>query len=301
MSRPILTGLAWFPFEVGTFAHMGVRKLRVKYGPLGEIVYIRLLTHIYQNGYFIKENLKDIAFAICEEVGSKWAKPEKILDIILYCFEVELFANIFVDDEVMTSKDIQENFVLATRKRKVKPEKYCLLSNENIKDLQKEGDILTPATPVVDQINPVNDPINPVNDPITQREKRRPQPQNPRPDINLIPERDNDQTKSLSEKTIKTLEDFKKAFKKVKINVSTIPTFVNFNELITAYSESPQFLQDLPFSFAINHYDKVISGSYKLAGGNGADINQKSTKVIAREYTAAELSGLFDDLDQVDI
>ena len=56
MARPIKKGLSYFPFDVDIFKEVKIRILMANYGANGVLLYIYLLTAVYNNGYYIKCN-----------------------------------------------------------------------------------------------------------------------------------------------------------------------------------------------------------------------------------------------------
>ena len=132
MARPIKKGLDYFPFDVDFFADRKIRALKGKYGNDGVIIYIYLLTLIYnENGYYMRAD-DDLNYVLSDTFG---ASDEKIGQIVNFLLERSLFNDIlFKSDKVLTSRSIQLRFQEAKKgaKREIEVDKrfWILTKNE---------------------------------------------------------------------------------------------------------------------------------------------------------------------------
>ncbi|MET7253437.1 DUF4373 domain-containing protein [Dyadobacter fermentans] len=131
MARPSKTGLDYFPFDVDFFQDIKVRKL-IKYQGCRAIpVYTFLLCRVYQGGYYLKWD-EDLPFVISEATGYD---EEYVNQVINSCTDIGLFsADLFRQNQILTSKGIQERYktVTALTKRKEVISEYSLINSEEI-------------------------------------------------------------------------------------------------------------------------------------------------------------------------
>lgn len=303
-------GFPWFKFYVATFDDVLITKLGIQFGPLGFEVYARIMSAISKNGYYIKANLEGLSEKLCKDIGSRWCQPKKVLTIILYCAQIGIFNSDLIDDMVITSKAIQEDYVVAAKRRKTQLEEYSLLSTDEIKTIlsredERESDVSLQKNNNVATNNAIVVAEMPIYATTNAREKN--QNKNLRPIViqERIPVNDQaaSQTASLSNSNNKTLEDFKKAFPKIDTATAlTIPSYVDWSKLIDAVKESPQWLQGWPLKKTLKHYQKAISGEYRLLGSSFyKNEPKKPDKIKGREYTPEELNGLYDNLEDIEI
>ena len=117
MARPFKQGLQYFPLDVNIFEDEKIQDLNLAFGYFGEIIYIRLLSMIYANGYFLEKSITSLAKTLVKSIGANWApNPIDIEEVIVYCGKVGLFNNDLLKDDVITSKSIQKQFILSTRR-----------------------------------------------------------------------------------------------------------------------------------------------------------------------------------------
>lgn len=171
MARPFKKGIQYFPLDVNIFDDDKMQDLNYQAGPLGEIVYIRILTLIYANGYYLECDIETLARILHKQIGQVWLKLEKIRELIHACLEVRLFDKRLAAQGVMTSVAIQKQFILSTKRRmKAEVDQYCLLDCKTLLDLQ--GFLTTPKGPDRVNSNGVIAYKNQVNvDNNTQKEK----------------------------------------------------------------------------------------------------------------------------------
>jgi len=118
MARAYNQGLEYFPIDVHIFRDKKLESLNHHRGPLAEIVYIRLLAMIYENGYYLEKPIQDIAYSLQKEMGANWVKVDKVLSLIHACVEAGLFDEELSRQDVITSIAIQKQFLMSTKRRR---------------------------------------------------------------------------------------------------------------------------------------------------------------------------------------
>lgn len=115
MARPQKIGLDYFPLDVDFFEDEKILAISGEFAVKGEIIALRLLCEIYQNGYFVKwsELLKNkmarlggLSAGLIEEV---------VIKLVKYGFFDE---SLFCEHKVLTSHGIQKRFFEAVKRRK---------------------------------------------------------------------------------------------------------------------------------------------------------------------------------------
>ena len=136
MARPFKQGLEYFPWDVRAFDDSKLKSLSYQYGPYGTTIYIRILTLVYGEGYYLEIPLQELAILLHQQIGPHWIKVDKILEIIHGCVELRLFERALFLQGVITSVSIQKQFILSTRRRKnIQNDKYWLLDSETMEQL----------------------------------------------------------------------------------------------------------------------------------------------------------------------
>ena len=134
MSRPQKDKLEYFPFDVDIFEDDKLFDVQNEYGPLGEIIYIRLLCLIYKNGYYYKfETLDKLASLLVRSIGSKWVRDKKtVVQVIPFLAKCNLFSSELMQENVLTSASIQKRYLKATERRQSLNNKpYWLLEEKD--------------------------------------------------------------------------------------------------------------------------------------------------------------------------
>lgn len=133
MARPRKKGLDYFPLDVDIFEDDKLFDVQNDYGPLGEIIYIRLLCLVYKHGYFYRfESIDKLAAMMIRSVGNRWAKDKKtVKEVILYLAKINLFSAELMQRNVITSRSIQERYLTAVERRQSKIEEYSLLEDND--------------------------------------------------------------------------------------------------------------------------------------------------------------------------
>ena len=130
MARPTKKGLDYFPFDVGFFEDIKIKRLKWGYGTDGICLYLYLLTQIYSEGYYIvikneEDFYDDINDTLLIEEG-------KARQIIKYCSDRSMIVEIIPGGigspkaqnvpvqrvKVLTAAGIQIRYAEAMKKRK---------------------------------------------------------------------------------------------------------------------------------------------------------------------------------------
>lgn len=137
MARPFIEGLKYFPFDVDIFDDAKMMDMNLSYGILGEMVYLRLLTFIYKQGYYLEMSVDLAAKMLIRSMGNAWVPDmDKIIEVIYRAADVGLFNKRLMDQGVFTSFGIQKQFILATKRRKIQTNrKHWLLDDKTMVEL----------------------------------------------------------------------------------------------------------------------------------------------------------------------
>ncbi|MDR4968402.1 MAG: DUF4373 domain-containing protein [Acholeplasmataceae bacterium] len=137
MARPFKLGLQYFPLDINFFEDEKITDLNLMYGVMGEMVYIRLLTMIYAHGYYLEMTTEQAAKALIKSIGNAWAPSVNDIErIILRAGANGLFDKELLQMGVFTSKAIQRQFTLSTRRRRgIAHQKYWLLDQHTMLEL----------------------------------------------------------------------------------------------------------------------------------------------------------------------
>jgi len=131
MPRKRNQGLEYFPLDVNVFEDPKLEALHYRFGPIGVMVYIHILVLVYKNGYYIEMSLDELTLAIHRRIGPKWIKFQRVYDMILGCAKQSLIHQDLMLQGVITSKSIQEQFIMSTQKRhNIDTDKYWLLDQQ---------------------------------------------------------------------------------------------------------------------------------------------------------------------------
>lgn len=163
MARPIKEGLDYFPLDVDIDQDDKVAIIEAQHGIVGFGIVIKLLMHIYKNGYYYQWTEKEqLLFARRVNVDIK-----EVGDVIGDCMRWGMFdESMFSAYQVLTSKGIQKRYLEATKRRtRVEVAKeLLLLSEDDIKDY---------SNIVIVNINSVNADIYPQRKVKERKEEKR--------------------------------------------------------------------------------------------------------------------------------
>ncbi len=140
--------LDWFPVDTRILEDPKVRKLVHKYRVEGYGLFIHVLSRIYLNGYFIKDDLDSFALDIAYDLGYNDTEEHIALvkEVIEYMMKINLLDSFSYEyHSVFTSKAIQIQFVKSTLRRVPRDKPYWLLTAEEEADARtymknREGD-----------------------------------------------------------------------------------------------------------------------------------------------------------------
>lgn len=131
MARPTKKGLDYFPLDVNFLSDIKVRRIVKACGSESVHILIALLAYIYRDdGYHVRWN-DDIAFLVADEVG---AKEGSVVEVKTKALQVNFFdKDLFDKYQILTSKGIQDRYILATKERKevILEEDYLLTKEVN--------------------------------------------------------------------------------------------------------------------------------------------------------------------------
>ncbi len=116
MARSKQIGLTYFPFDVDFFENEKIEALSGEFGIKGEITVIKLFCEIYKNGYYLEWNDLQKMKLLKRLPGINVTLLQQILNRLLKwgIFNEE----IFLQYSVITSKNIQKQFINSTKRRK---------------------------------------------------------------------------------------------------------------------------------------------------------------------------------------
>lgn len=169
MGRPKKNGLDYFPLDVNIFRDIRVRRLKRKCGDNATLVYIALLTLIYNEGYYLTID-SDTAFALSEDVGYS---EDDINAIIATCVRLGLFSEeMYTTHGILTSAAIQSRYVFIKDNDHSRITKYRLISEGSpTADDPQKSRVFRGKTPVSPPKTPVSDGKTPINPPKSAQSK----------------------------------------------------------------------------------------------------------------------------------
>lgn len=154
MGRPYKQGLDFFPMSCTLDDK--TKMIQAQFGLKGVAVVAKLLQKIYgERGYYCDWN-DDILFLFTLEQGLTCDSRELISDIVRACIKRNIFSEDMFDKHgILTSKDIQEKYLIATAKREqiLLKSEYLLLSDAK----NRENVVITGVS---DGRNSINDGRN---------------------------------------------------------------------------------------------------------------------------------------------
>ncbi len=122
-------GLDYFSLDTDIIQHIKIRRLTRTHGALGFSTFIVLLVMTYQKGQSLQfDSIDDLVFAIAECLHASDEKVREVLDFIV---ELNLIDSDLFNKGYISSKGIQERYVLATKRRKIRLQDKNRLLDEN--------------------------------------------------------------------------------------------------------------------------------------------------------------------------
>ena len=282
-------GIDFFPFPSSNTTALQLFETKCKLR--GVAIYLKLLQKIfYEEGYFYKIS-NDIILLINKEFG---VNDDIVLDVINECLTRGLFdKSMYEKYNILTSDDIQKDYLNAVRKRKyieIK-EEYRLPFACNF--FKKAEEIEKTAEDLLKMAEEMNK-----GEESKVKESKV---------INV--EEGNNLLHSTNEQDFPTLIDkFKNATNKYVGDVKVIPIGVNIDLLIEKVNNS-DFLKNAPnftLKQCLKNYDKIIAGVYDNDSNRNRNLfKNNSAKPTAehhtneRTYTTEELNSFFTNIDDI--
>lgn len=139
MARPFKKGLSYFPLDVKLFENPKIQELIVDCGFLGVVVYIRILTLVYQEGYYLETTVESLAKVIFKDIkGKNLTKVDRVIEVIYRIAQLGLLERTLVAKGIITSSSIEKQWLISTTRRKnIDKSKYWLLTAEEEQEALK--------------------------------------------------------------------------------------------------------------------------------------------------------------------
>ena len=139
MARPFKKGLSYFPLDVKFFDNPKIQELIMEVGYLGIVVYLRILTLVYQEGYYLEISVQSLARLIFRDIrGQNLTKVDRVIEVIYRIAECELIDSNLVAKGIITSSSIEKQWLISTaRRRNIDKSKYWLLTQEEEQEALK--------------------------------------------------------------------------------------------------------------------------------------------------------------------
>ncbi|MBI9010457.1 MAG: DUF4373 domain-containing protein [Tenericutes bacterium] len=136
MARPIKKGLSYFPLDVGVFKDKRITKIERKFGVYGSSIFLRILTMVYEHGYYLEMTEEDLITELIYQIGVSKISYQRVRNVILMCCELGILDEPLFRQGVITSDGIQKQFIrVAKRRKEVDISKYWLLDSATMEDL----------------------------------------------------------------------------------------------------------------------------------------------------------------------
>ncbi len=173
MGRHLKVGLDFFPLDLDFYEDDKITDLVLRNDTVAELIYLRLLVYVYKHGYYVLSTPEKLAVIIRRQlIGRHIPSPEFLLKMIRDIGEVGLIDKALMEQGVITSKGIQKQFILSTKRRKDRDiSKYWLLNDFEMAELRVFLTTLENSENV--NINNISADINPINDNINQQKEKK--------------------------------------------------------------------------------------------------------------------------------
>ncbi|MFB5068307.1 MAG: Lin1244/Lin1753 domain-containing protein [Aerococcus sanguinicola] len=145
MARPTKDGLDYFPLDVDIFENAKIEAIAGEFGAKGELLVIKLLCAVYKEGYYVVWN-ELLKMQLLKRVqGASIGFLEQVVNRLVEWGTFD--KNLFNSAKVLTSVRIQENYRLATSRRKnIDMSRYCLLDVDNNPNSSGVNDNINPQS-----------------------------------------------------------------------------------------------------------------------------------------------------------
>ena len=133
MPRVYSKGLSYFPLSVTYFQDTKVTDLIVDFQDLGEIVFIRTLSMVFAQGYYIEADVDRFSkMLFCTmRFRDNSVTYDQIKRVVLAMAEYGLIDKYMMNRGIITSKGIQKQYYASTSRRKKVEHEYWLLDNDD--------------------------------------------------------------------------------------------------------------------------------------------------------------------------
>ena len=158
MARPIKEGLGYFPLDTDFFDNVDDKLFDItnEFGPLGEVIYLRILCLIYKNGYYYEFSSMDKLCAILiKSIGNRWTRGKSsVAQVISRLAECNLLSSELMTNGILTSVGVQKRYLKVSERRRINTEKYWLLTDSK---KEESGEALesAPKTQIIATETPV--------------------------------------------------------------------------------------------------------------------------------------------------
>lgn len=130
MPRPIKEGIAFFYLDIGFWEDDKITDLVFDYGAIAELVYLHLVSIIYESGYFIESTKERMAKKILTTFnGNHDLTYQTVMGMIGKMGESGLLDKGMLDGGVFTSRGIQKQYYSSTIRRKEREREHWLLDD----------------------------------------------------------------------------------------------------------------------------------------------------------------------------
>lgn len=164
VGRKPLASIPYFPFQCDLLRDKKFRRVKQKHGYLGMIVYISILTHIFDDkGYYVKYD-DDLLWEIQQDLAGKYQPDiDTIAEVVELLVGGELFSADHFEQKYLTSKRIQQSYYRATVERIGIDIDFdiWMLSVPEMEEISKNSFILQNCK--TRPINSISRPINSIN------------------------------------------------------------------------------------------------------------------------------------------
>lgn len=158
MARPIKKGLSYFPLDVGVFKDKRITKIERKFGVYGSSIFLRILTMVYEHGYYLEMTEEDLITELIYQIGVGKISYQRVRNVILMCCELGILDEPLFRQGVITSDGIQKQFIrVAKRRKEVDISKYWLLDSATMEEI---GVLLSMEKNEEKGVNVNNNPVN---------------------------------------------------------------------------------------------------------------------------------------------
>jgi hypothetical protein len=151
MARPIKSGLEYYPMDSNIFHDRKIKRLLVKSGANGMVVYHYLISLIYgDKGYYIVYDA-ELAFDIAHQLGIGLTE-DAVKGIIKVCIELHLFDESSITKyNILTSSGIQKRYLKAKRGGVIEAKYEVIAEDTQVKEV---------IMPVIAAITPIDTAVS---------------------------------------------------------------------------------------------------------------------------------------------